>query len=138
MCLQSLNFITTTGYHVYIPLWFANTALTGDSGSGKTYIFNAIRQLQQMGRFEYKVFLINDNNWYDCQHIENMTDTLIIIDNWEVISLKYPKIKELLNTDSIQSLVIGRDFEDLRLHRDYVYRLNADMNKKKITAIPIF
>ena len=50
----------------------------------------------------------------------------------------YPEIVNILNSEKFQCLIMGRNINDLRLNRDYIFKLKTDRAKKEINAISVF
>lgn len=74
----------------------------------------------------------------DCAWITQIKDILVIIDNYDVVREGYPEIVNILNSEKYQCLIFGRNINDLRLNRDYIFKLKTDRAKKEINAISVF
>lgn len=136
--LRVLYFFTLDGVEIEIKLDSAITAVTAEGNVGKTYVFNALQAYKNsnvLAKLPFNYFLINDCNVTDCAFIPSLKDTLIVIDNWDVVKEAYPQVQTMLNTQHYQCLVFGRDLDGLRINRDYLLRLRQKGNKIYSTSI---
>lgn len=127
-----------SGFRFNIPLYYATTVIYCGGGTGKSFIFNQLQELKSQCKLKRSLLLINELNIMDCAWITQLKDTLVIIDNYEVVREVYPEIVKILNSEKYQCLIFGRNINDLRLNRDYIFKLKTDRAKKEINAISVF
>lgn len=102
------------------------TVVYGDGNVGKTCIYNKLMDAVNKKQISYNIFFINMQSLYNVpllqeKHNEN---TLIIIDDFDVVRIKRPEIITWLNYSINQVLIFGRDLHDLRVDKHYLYRIS--------------
>lgn len=111
------------------------TAVYGDGNVGKTCIYNKLMNAANAKQLEYDVLFINMQTQYNVALLQKHVDALFIIDDFDAIRLVRPEIITYLNNSINQVLLFGRDLEDLRIDKHYLYYTVSCENN--ITFVPV-
>ena len=134
--LEKLEFTTPEGYSVEIHLFGTNTILIDDSSTGKSYVYNSWRQLATEGKLPFKCVCFDEDN---CTALEDILagdcTALLVIDNFDIIRLRFPALIDLFNTYKHQTLIIGRNIDGISTHIQYMCKLYKIV--KKIIGYPL-
>lgn len=95
--------------HIVVPLDAHVTEISGDSGEGKTLLFNALHYLKQIRALTFKCILINYANRVDLLTLLD-PNALYVIDNADCIFQDMPELIDVVNNSKAQFLLLGRDF----------------------------
>lgn len=110
--MNALN-LTYKGVLIDIPLIYSNTFITGDTGTGKTFVVNAA--LEEV-RLRKAAFYILDEAHFRFYSRIPEDGSLIIVDNADLLFQLYPDSVELFNSGKYQTLMFGRDLHGLRVY----------------------
>lgn len=114
--LNELN-LEYKGIQIQIPLIYNLTFITGDSGSGKTFVVNAaLEEVKLRGA----PFYILDEAHFRYYESVPKKDALIIIDNVDLLFQLYPNAVDFFNSSQYQVLMFGRNLYGLRVY-DFSY-----------------
>lgn len=100
------------------------TIIAGDSGSGKTFLFNRLKDLKQIHLYDkLKLYNAESENF---DSIYNCKNSFIVIDNFDI--LVSDKLREFLQYDKTnQFLVFGRNTDGLPVDIDsFLYLKNSN------------
>lgn len=102
------------------------TLIVGDSGTGKTFLFNRLRDLKQIHLYD-KLRLYNAES-EDFESIYDCKNSFIVIDNFDI--LVSDELRNFLQLDKTnQFLVFGRNTDGLPVDIDsFVYLNNYNGN----------
>lgn len=118
-------------YHVNIPLDFAVTIVSGDSGSNKTFVFNAIKSLCLQGSLK-DVDVIEYTAFPFCKQILQASSSLKVIDNADTLMVEHPDIVQLINTQRYQVLLFCRALCGVKCAAPYYGELIYNQDTKDI------
>ncbi len=126
-------------FGVSINLMFDNnlTLLIGNSGNGKSFIFQILDELKtyddQIETFNYR-----DLNKFHLDTLKNLKGKLIVIDNADIL-LDLPKREYIAFDDTNQYLIIGRDPSDLMITLENFKRVKFDEDTKtlSLSSLPL-
>lgn len=96
------------------------TMVFGDGNTGKTCIFNFLKNYANKGKLKNIIF-IDMTTLYNVDILKTNSSALFLIDDYDVVKLMRPEIIELLNKTGHQALIFGRDIEGLRVDKRYLY-----------------
>ena len=107
---------TTSGeYEIDLHLRSNRTVISGDSGSGKTFLFNKLRRAKStknMVFIDYKYVRSEGNYDAVVDFIKHTTDTIFIIDQADAIQRISTDIMLAINLDSRNKFILmGRNPE---------------------------
>ena len=104
--------------------------LTGEAGSGKTLVFNLLRQTIQ-GNEHISCFNYENDAATMKDYIRRSSGYLIVIDNADI--LLDDETRKLISLDARnQFLLIGRNPKNLLATRENIYEINREKFGKKI------
>lgn len=126
-------------FGVSINLMFDNnlTLLIGNSGNGKSFIFQILDELKtyddQIETFNYR-----DLNKFHLDTLKSLKGKLIVIDNADIL-LDLPKREYIAFDDTNQYLIIGRDPSDLMITLENFKRVKFDEDTKtlSLSSLPL-
>lgn len=112
-------------YTFYTPLDTPGvTLIGGDTGVGKSYIWQQIWEMVSNKNFKYPCYCINYDSRGFVPVMLNSTDGLFVLDDFELLLDVFPDIRNFINTlylTKVQILIFGRDTYGLRVSRDYMF-----------------
>ena len=105
--------------------------LTGDSGTGKSFLYTALYNLRDV----YRIRSYNAHDYKDRDNIKRTIETekgvLFVFDNAD--SLLTPELRKTIREDTQnQFLIIGRNTDDLFLRRNCLVDLEISQNKVRL------
>ena len=122
--MKSLQFVTDEGYNVYIPLFSGNTILLGNNGTGKSYVYEALKKASSERKLKFDCACFDNNNCTAMLHTLNSDyKGLIVLENFDILRVNYPELIPLLQEQSHQVLLIGRCVDNIPRHMFYVFEL---------------
>ena len=92
-----------------IPLALHVLEICGDSGEGKTLLYNLLKEKKSQDSLPFKCVLINYENRVDLRNLID-TDALYVIDDADLILQAMPEAVNIINTAPAQFILLGRDF----------------------------
>ena len=105
--------------------------LTGSSGNGKSFIFQALDEMRtydaRIETFNYK-----DLNKFSLNLLQTLHERLVVIDNADIL-LGIPERRYIAFDDNNQYLLIGRDPSDLMLTPENFHRVRFDEDSKTMS-----
>ena len=131
--LKEIRFKTEQGYSVYIPLFCTNTVLLGNSNTGKSYIYNSLKQLATDGKLNFECICFDPD---DCTALRNTFrhpfDGLIVLEDFDILRIKFPELVDWLNNQDHQVLLIGRNLNGVMTYIWYLFEI---VNKGKMLGV---
>ena len=121
---------------IHIPLSYANTFITGETGIGKTFIVNAI--LVDVKLNKSPIYVLDESHFHFYTSIPDR-DCLVVVDNADLLFELYPESVDLFNSMKYQTLMFGRNLHGLYVHESNYGVLRPCMkgNEKCIDFIPM-
>lgn len=109
--------------------------LTGKSGNGKSFIFQALDEMRtydaRIETFNYK-----DLNRFSLDLLQYLHGKLIVIDNADIL-LNVQEREYIAFDDNNQYILIGRDPSDLMLTPENFHRVRFDEDSKTMSFSPL-
>ena len=129
--------ITKKGVHFNVELPGRITVVSGESGTGKTFLRKAIKDdailNEELSGVEDTVIEFSVTGNSDLNQIKNVEHKLIIIDNADILLEKYRDLVPCINSNfHNQYLILSRGETGIRTHPNYRGVLTA--NGKEIKA----
>lgn len=108
--LHELNIESSQGIRFVLPLHTYNTIICGESGEGKTFLYNTLKEYQQNNRNIGTPFmLINPlEDLENCKSVKRL-DTLYVVDNADIACDVCSMLKEKIDQRKYQFLLMGHD-----------------------------
>lgn len=123
---------TYNNIDISIPLHHAVTEIGGESGDGKTFIFNALCDIGR--RLDFKLVTIDSRNYHACTSLLD-PETLYVIDGIDELLLYYPNFIDKINSWKYQFLLFGHNFSGINCDIRYAYDLIQKGNR--LTVRPL-
>lgn len=111
--------------HIQIPLHYAVTEICGESGTGKSFIFNAL--CNKGKELDFKLCTIDYSNFHSCTSLLD-PDTLYVIDEIDAMLLYYPDFIDKINSWQYQFLLFGHNFSGIKCDLRFAYNLVKQKN----------
>lgn len=130
--LKEIN-LDFCGIHIEIQLSPFVTVISGYSGTGKSFIVNAIKnQAAQSQTGEINCISVDRFPFFLAEY-ESCSDSLLVVDNADLLLCKYPDAVDALNCDRRQVLLFSRQLCGVRCDPAFYYTL--DYQKHYLKAI---
>lgn len=112
--MLSLLDLTYNDVHITIPLSYANTFITGDAGTGKTFVVSAIKNAILENNIP--VYILDETHFSYYTLVPKSDEALVVIDNADLLFQMYPDSVQMFNSMKYQTLMFGRDLHGLKVH----------------------
>lgn len=96
---------------VNLEIYDRVTVITGDSGSGRTFLFNKLQTMEAI-KEQSKLFFINYKNRKDIEKLKSLHDKIIFIDNADIVLSDDDRRRIRQDTKNIY-ILFGRNFDGL-------------------------
>lgn len=112
--LKQLRLMTQSGIRISIPLHPYRTVICGESGEGKTLVFNTLQQYLSQGILGYPCCLIDNDKYRGNINFIGRKDALYVIDNADILLYTHDDLFNLVHSDEYQFLLMGHNFTNVR------------------------
>lgn len=120
------------GVHIHLKLYDPVTVLFDKSGSGKSFICNALQEfVLNNPKCEYRV--LSTENFGLWKAIVSTEDVLWFIDDIDLLAEMYPESVDYINSGRIPLVVIGRNFSKFKFDYQAYQRLTYDADRRILT-----
>ena len=120
------------GIHIHLKLYDPITVLFDKTGSGKSFICNAVQNFI-LNNPECKYRVLSPESFGLWKAMLSSDDILWFIDDIDALAELYPESVDYINSGLIPLVVTGRNFSKFLFDYHAYQRLEFDDNKKILT-----
>lgn len=106
------------------------TLITGDSGTGKTFLFDSMKAIEKINKNSKYIF-INIDNCNELKRLKSLSGYIIIIDNADIILTENTR-KYISSDKNNYYLIFGRDNRYLKTGAFNIAHINYNGHKLEL------